>query len=105
MRKILFVVIVLSFLFPICGQMAKASTASQEPKAAAKEASKPQEVGNNICPVSGEKIDEKAKATYEYKGKVYSFCCAGCIEEFKKDPEKYIKKIEEQMMEGTGNTE
>jgi YHS domain-containing protein len=36
------------------------------------------------------------KATYEYKGKVYNFCCQMCIEEFKKDPQKYIKKVEEE---------
>jgi len=51
-------------------------------------------VGNKICPVTGDKIDEKTKATYEYKGKIYNFCCSGCIDEFKKNPEKYIKKIE-----------
>lgn len=54
-------------------------------------------VDNKICPVSGEKINEKLKATYEYKDKIYNFCCASCIDEFKKDPEKYIKKIEEEM--------
>lgn len=54
-------------------------------------------VGNKICPVSGEKIDERFKATYEYEGKIYNFCCTSCIEEFKKDPQKYIEKIEEQM--------
>ncbi len=53
-------------------------------------------VGNKICPVTGDKIDEKNKVTYEYKGKIYNFCCPGCPEEFKKDPEKYIKKIEEE---------
>lgn len=52
------------------------------------------DVGNKICPVTGDKIDEKTKATYEYKGRVYNFCCPGCIDEFKKNPEKYIKKIE-----------
>ena len=51
-------------------------------------------VGNKICPVSGEKIGEKLKATYEYNGKVYNFCCASCIDEFKNDPTKYIKKVE-----------
>lgn len=56
-------------------------------------------VGNKICPVLDEKIDEKTKAIYEYKGKIYNFCCAGCIDEFKKDPEKYIKKIEDQKCE------
>ena len=52
-----------------------------------------EEVGNKICPVSGEKIDERTKETYEYKGKIYSFCCPDCVEEFKKDPEKYIERL------------
>jgi YHS domain-containing protein len=56
--------------------------------------SKGQEVGNQICPVTGEKIDTKEKVTYEYKGKIYNLCCSGCIEEFKKDPERYIQVIE-----------
>ncbi|MCM8796675.1 MAG: YHS domain-containing protein [Candidatus Omnitrophica bacterium] len=55
------------------------------------------EVGNKICPVSGDKIQENDKATYEYKGKIYNFCCAMCIDEFKKDQEKYIKKVEEEL--------
>lgn len=51
-------------------------------------------VGNTTCPVLGEKIDDKTKATYEYQGKIYNFCCASCIGKFKSSPEKYIKKIE-----------
>ncbi len=58
-------------------------------------------VGNKICPVSGDKINEKTKATYEYKGRVYNFCCPACIEEFKKYPEKYIKKIEDELQQNT----
>ncbi|MDD5353662.1 MAG: YHS domain-containing protein [bacterium] len=42
------------------------------------------------CPVTGEKIDPKTAVTYEHKGNTYTFCCAGCIEQFKKEPEKYI---------------
>ncbi|MCM8781036.1 MAG: YHS domain-containing protein [Candidatus Omnitrophica bacterium] len=61
-------------------------------------------VGNQICPVSGEKINEKLKATYEYEGKIYNFCCSMCIEEFKKDPGKYIKKIEEELKNSSVNT-
>ena len=64
---------------------------------AATEEQKAVEVGNKICPVSGEKIEEKTKATYEYKGKIYNFCCTMCIDEFKKDPGKYIKKVEEEL--------
>lgn len=59
-------------------------------------AKKAEEVGNQICPVSGEKIDEKTKATYEYQGKVYNLCCPMCVDEFKKDPEKYIRRVEEE---------
>lgn len=51
-------------------------------------------VGNKTCPVSGEKIEEGSVVTYEYRGKVYSFCCQGCVEEFKKDPDRYIEKME-----------
>lgn len=51
-------------------------------------------VGNKTCPVSGEKIEEGSAVTYEYKGKVYSFCCEVCVEEFKKDPDRYIEKME-----------
>lgn len=54
-------------------------------------------VGNKICPVTGEKVDEKTKATFEYKGKIYNFCCSACIDDFKKDPDKYIKKVEEEL--------
>jgi YHS domain-containing protein len=68
---------------------AAAETASSSEKAV--------NVGNKICPVSGEKINEKFKATYEYKGKIYNFCCAMCIDAFKSDPEKYIKKVEEEL--------
>ena len=47
-----------------------------------------------VCPVTGEKADPKG-VSYEYKGKVYHFCCASCVADFKKDPEKYIKKMKE----------
>ena len=54
------------------------------------------EVGNKICPVSGEKVGQGGMepARYEYEGKIYNFCCSACVDEFKKDPEKYIKITE-----------
>ena len=62
------------------------------------EASSAIEVGNKVCPVSGEKVGGMGPVVqHEYKGKVYNFCCAGCVETFKKDPEKYIKIVEESM--------
>ena len=59
--------------------------------------SKTVSVGNKICPVLGEPINEATKATYEYKGKIYNFCCASCIEGFKKEPQKYIDKINQEL--------
>ncbi|MBU0693600.1 MAG: YHS domain-containing protein [Candidatus Omnitrophica bacterium] len=56
------------------------------------------EVGNKICPVSGEDIESMGGGSkYEYEGKIYNFCCPMCVEKFKKDPQKYIKIIEENM--------
>ena len=46
------------------------------------------------CPVMGGSIDKSVHA--DYKGKRVYFCCSGCIDTFKKDPEKYIKKMESQ---------
>ena len=44
------------------------------------------------CPLmEGMAID---KSVYtEYKGKKVYFCCAGCINKFKEDPEKYLSKL------------
>lgn len=47
-----------------------------------------------LCPVLGGNIDKKVYV--DYKGKRIYFCCKGCDAEFKKDPEKYLKKIEAQ---------
>lgn len=63
------------------------------------------EIGNKICPVLNEKIDKKTKVTYEYEGKIYNLCCSACIDEFKKDPQKYIKKVEEELKAASGEEE
>jgi YHS domain-containing protein len=44
------------------------------------------------CPVSGDPIDKKLYV--DYKGKRIYVCCASCIAPLKKNPEKYIKKLE-----------
>ena len=61
------------------------------------------EVGNKICPISGEKIIEGKESKIEYNGKIYNFCCSMCEKDFKKDPEAAIKKLsmmEQEKMEG-----
>jgi len=88
----LFVFTTRAFVFP--------QSTDERTKATAE--SKAVEAGNKICPVSGEKISDVVASgmtpvTYEYEGKIYNFCCSACIEEFKKDPQKYIKKVEEEL--------
>jgi len=55
----------------------------------------PVDAGNKVCPVSGDAIPADSNVTYVYNGKIYHFCCAGCVAPFKQDPEKYIKALEE----------
>ena len=49
-----------------------------------------------ICVVSGDKLGEMGDPfVFEYQGREIKFCCKGCVKDFKKEPAKYIKKIEE----------
>ncbi|MHC4624061.1 MAG: YHS domain-containing protein [Planctomycetota bacterium] len=43
------------------------------------------------CPVMGLPINKSIFT--EYKGKKVYFCCPGCPEKFKADPEKYVAKL------------
>jgi len=61
-------------------------------------------VGNTICPVSGEQISgvgDGKGVQNEYEGKIYNTCCKFCAKDFKKNPEKFIKIIEKNLAEGT----
>ena len=49
------------------------------------------------CPVMGYAINKKLHA--DHNGKRVYFCCPSCESEFKKNPEQYIKKLEEQGVE------
>ena len=95
-RKILVGLIVGVVIFG-AGKFIFAQSEEANTQTATSETTKAEEVGNTICPVSGEEINEETKATYEYEGKIYNFCCPMCIDECKKDPQKYIKKVEEEL--------
>jgi hypothetical protein len=53
------------------------------------------------CVVSGEKLGSMGPAyvyVHEEAGKpkrLVKFCCKGCVKSFKKDPEKYLKKMDQ----------
>ncbi len=46
------------------------------------------------CPVLGGNLDRNVYV--DYKGQRIYFCCKGCDAEFTKDPEKYLKKMQDQ---------
>jgi YHS domain-containing protein len=46
------------------------------------------------CPVLGSKINKKVYT--DYQGKRIYFCCPPCIQDFKKDPERYMKQFEQE---------
>ena len=46
-----------------------------------------------MCLVSDEKLD-KGDPTFIYKGREIRVCCEGCVKDFQKEPEKYLKLID-----------
>ena len=63
-------------------------------KKADDEKPKPKPV-NAVCPVSGEDVDQNVTVTQDKK--VVGFCCEDCVKTFKKDPAKYMKKVDEEL--------
>jgi YHS domain-containing protein len=48
------------------------------------------------CPVSDEKLGEMGDAyVFEHEGREIKLCCKSCLKDFKKNPAKYVKKIEQ----------
>ena len=52
----------------------------------------------NICPTCGcslarLRIKKEYSVSYSYNDTEYWFCCQGCLDIFKTDPEKYLKEI------------
>ena len=48
------------------------------------------------CVVSGETLgDHGDPFIYKYKGREVRFCCKDCIKDFNKDPEAYLKQIDD----------
>lgn len=59
-------------------------------------AAKPKPYPLNTCVVSGDKLGEMGKPyVFTYEGREIKLCCKSCYKDFKKDPAKYIKKLDE----------
>ena len=84
LKHLIAAILVASFLVPLSGL------------AADKKAEKLKPYTLKTCVVSGDKLGEMGSPfVYAYKGREIKFCCKGCIKDFNKEPEKYIKMIEE----------
>lgn len=54
------------------------------------------------CIVSGDKFDGDMgqPVTNNYHGQQIIFCCKDCVKDFKKAPDKYLKKIQDAQAKG-----
>ena len=62
-----------------------------------KKAEKTEEIKQASCPVMGGEVSKDFYA--DYNGKRVYFCCDHCVEEFKKNPEKYMQQMKEKGVE------
>jgi YHS domain-containing protein len=63
--------------------------------AADKKTEKPKPYPLKTCVVTDEKLGEMGDAyVFVHEGREIKLCCKSCLKDFKKDPAKYIKKIE-----------
>src|ERR1051325_840658 len=57
---------------------------------------KPDAYPLKTCVVSGEKLGEMGKPyVYQHEGREVRFCCKSCLKDFKKDPAKYLKQLDD----------
>ena len=63
----------------------------------AADAPKPYPASLKTCVVSGDKIggDMGKPYVFTHEGQEVKLCCKDCMKDFKKDPAKYMKKINE----------
>jgi YHS domain-containing protein len=80
-------VLIMSGIF--AGEQVKNGSSSAKPEIAK---TVKQMKTQTTCPVTGEPINKSLFV--DYNGKRIYVCCADCIDKVKKDPEKYIKKLE-----------
>lgn len=65
-------------------------------RAAEPDGAKPRPYPLDTCLVSGEKLGTMGKPyVFTYEGREIRFCCKGCMKDFKKDPAKYLKKLDD----------
>ena len=83
LRPLLAAILVASFLVPVSGVAADKKTV------------KPKPYPLKTCVVTDEKLGDMGDAyVFVHEGREIKLCCKSCLKDFKKDPAKYLKKIE-----------
>ena len=94
MKKVMIPMILalaLAMAFASAGALLAAGATQGLPdKSGAVQAGTPQ----TVCPVLGNKINKNIYT--DYQGQRIYFCCPGCIDVFKKNPEAYLKEMQGQ---------
>lgn len=49
----------------------------------------------DMCIVMGQKLEPGKTVEYLHNNRLILFCCKGCVESFKKEPEKFLAKLDE----------
>ncbi len=70
------------------GVLVAADLQKDAKKPATQPTTQPAKVVNKNCAVEQDH-EADPKVTYVWNGKTYAFCCKDCIDEFKKNPQKY----------------
>lgn len=97
MKKFMSVVALMSLMFTPVAVFAEQSAAIH---------SEIVNVGNKVCPVSGEAIGSMGDGyKVVHNGKEYNLCCEMCVKDFKKNPEKYAKIAEDDAAMQTDHTD
>lgn len=78
------------------GLLAAAVVAGSIGSLAADKKDEKKEYPLKTCVVTDEKLGSMGKPhVIKHEGKEVQFCCKGCKKDFKKEPAKYLKKIDE----------
>ncbi len=98
MKTKLFVLILMAVFLRLDGAIASSEEIAVAVVEKDKAAVEVVDVGNKICPISGEKVGEMGEIVkHEYNGKSYNLCCSMCLRDFKNDPEKFSRIAEDEV--------
>jgi YHS domain-containing protein len=100
MKMIVVLSVVAAVAFIIGGVACSHASKEPTPASATNNATaadvKPKPYPFDTCLVDGMKLGSMGDPyVFVYQGQEIKFCCAGCKPDFLKDPEKYMKKIQD----------